>query len=201
MRYLKSGEACKVLQICPATLKAWKDGGIIKYKQLTSKKFLYDVDSVFEEEPNKKKGVAVYGRVSSSLQREDLDRQLELLKTYCIKNGSKPTYALSDIASGLNENRSGLNALMELVFKKEITKVVVTYKDRLTRFGFDYFKNIFNKFGVEIEVLDETPETNKSVESELTEDLISIIHHYSMKIYASRRKKLQQIKNILSEGG
>lgn len=200
MRYLKSGEACKVLQICPATLKAWKDRGIIKYKQLTSKKFLYDVDSVFEEEPNKKKGVAVYGRVSSSSQREDLDRQLELLKTYCIKNGSKPTYVLSDIASGLNENRSGLNALMELVFKKEITKVVVTYKDRLTRFGFDYFKNIFNKFGVEIEVLDETPETNKSVESELTEDLISIIHHYSMKIYASRRKKLQQIKNILSEG-
>lgn len=199
MRYLKSREACKELQICPATLKAWKDKGIIKYRQLTQRKFLYDVDSLLEVEPMRKESVAVYGRVSSSSQREDLDRQLELLKTYCITNGHKPAHVLSDIASGLNENRSGLNSLMELVFKKEITKVVVTYKDRLTRFGFDYFKNIFNKFGVEIEVLDETPETNKSVETELTEDLISIIHHYSMKIYSSRRKKMQQIKNILSE--
>lgn len=196
---MKSREACKELQICPATLKAWKDKGIIAYKRLTPRKFLYDVDSLFDDKPVKQDGVAVYGRVSTSSQREDLDRQLELLKTYCIANGEKPAHVLSDVASGLNENRSGLNALMRLVFGRKISKVVVTYKDRLTRFGFDYFKNIFNEFGVEIVVLDENPESNKDAEAELTEDLISIIHHYSMKMYASRRKKMRQIKSILSE--
>lgn len=103
------------------------------------------------------------------------------------------------MASGLNEERKGLNELMNLVFDRKICKVMVTYKDRLTRFGFDYFKSIFGKFGVEIEVLDENPETNKDVENELTRDLISIIHHYSMKIYSTRRKKLKKIKEIIEE--
>lgn len=198
MRYLKSSEICSELKISPATLKAWKDSGKILYKRLTTKKYLYDIDSILFDS-SIATDIAIYGRVSATSQKEDLDGQLELLKTYCFSKGIKPQYIISDIASGLNENRKGFNDLMNLVFDRKISKIFITYKDRLSRFGFDYFKNIFGKFGVEIEILDENPETNKSVENELTEDLISIIHHYSMKIYSSKRKKLQKIKDIIKE--
>ena len=197
MRYLKSCEICSELKISPATLKIWKDKNKIRYKKLSDRKYLYDIDSILNQ--SKSDEIAIYGRVSTTNQKEDLNRQIELLKTYCLSKGIKPTYVLSDIASGLNENRMGLNELLKLVFDKKISKVYITYKDRLSRFGFDYFKNIFSSFGVEIEILDENPDTNTSVEKELTEDLISIIHHYSMKIYSSRRKKLQKIKDILNE--
>lgn len=171
---------------------------MISYRKLSDKKYLYDVDSIIKDIKSSN-DVAVYGRVSSSTQKEDLNRQVELLKSYCLSRGIKPQYVISDVASGLNEERKGLNELMNLVFDRKICKVMVTYKDRLTRFGFDYFKSIFGKFGVEIEVLDENPETNKDVENELTRDLISIIHHYSMKIYSTRRKKLKKIKEIIEE--
>lgn len=197
MRYLKSCEICSELKISPATLKIWKDKNKICYKKLSDRKYLYDIDSILNQ--SKSDEIAIYGRVSATNQKEDLNRQIELLKTYCLTKGIKPTYVLSDIASGLNENRRDLNKLFKLVFDKKISKVYITYKDRLSRFGFDYFKNIFSSFGVEIEILDENPDTNTSVEQELTEDLISIIHHYSMKIYSSRRKKLQKIKDILNE--
>lgn len=197
MRYLKSSEICNELKISPATLKSWKDKGKIIFKKLSDRKYLYDIDSILNQDKNE--DVAIYGRISTTSQEEELNKQIELLKTYCFANGIKPKYVISDVASGLNEDRKGLNELFNLVFNKKISKVYVTYKDRLTRFGFNYFKNIFSSFGVEIEVLDDEPSSNNSVEKELTEDLISIIHHHSMKIYSSRRKKLQKIKDILNE--
>lgn len=187
-----------MLQICPATLKKWKDEGKIKYKKFSTKKYLYDIDSVLEGS-NETEDVAIYCRVSTSSQREDLNRQIELVKSYCISKGFIPKYVISDVASGLNENRKGLNELLNLVFDRKIKRVFVTYKDRLSRFGFDYFVNIFSKFGVEIVIIDESENSSNSNEEELTEDLISIIHHYSMKIYSSRRKKLQKISSLLKE--
>lgn len=187
-----------MLQICPATLKKWKDEGKIKYKKFSAKKYLYDIDSVLENS-NETEDVAIYCRVSTSSQKEDLNRQIELVKSYCISKGFIPKYIISDVASGLNENRKGLNELLNLVFDRKIKRVFMTYKDRLSRFGFDYFVNIFSKFGVDVIVLDESENQPKSNEEELTEDLISIIHHYSMKIYSSRRKKLQKISSLLKE--
>lgn len=198
MRYVKANETLKLLQICPATLKKWKDEGKIKYKKFSEKKYLYDIDSVLEG-TNETEDVAGYCRVSTSFQKEDLNRQIELVKSYCISKGFTMKYVISDIASGLNENRKGLNELLNLIFDRKIKKVFITCKDRLSRFGFDYFVNIFSKFGVEIIILDETENTSKSDEEELAEDLISIIYHYSMKIYSSRRKKLQKISSLLKE--
>ena len=73
----------------------------------------------------------------------------------------------------------------------------ISYKDRLTRFGFDYFKHIFEEFGTKIVVLDELEETNSDFQTELTNDLISIIHHFSMKLYSNRRKKLKEIEKLI----
>lgn len=89
MRFLKSSEVCAELKICPATLKAWKDKGMISYRKLSDKKYLYDVDSIIKDIKSSN-DVAVYGRVSSSTQKEDLNRQVELLKSYCLSRGIKP---------------------------------------------------------------------------------------------------------------
>ena len=140
MKYLKSSEICSELKISPATLKMWKDSGKISYKKLTTKKYLYDIDSILFDS-SISTDVAIYGRVSTTSQKDDLDRQLELLKSYCFSKGIKPQYIISDIASGLNENRKGFNDLMNLVFDRKISKIFITYKDRLSRFGFDYFKS------------------------------------------------------------
>ena len=79
-----------------------------------------------------------------------------------------------------------------------IDTVYVSFKDRLARFGFDYLKNLFAKYDTKIKVLDNFEESNKNFQEELTEDLISIIHHFSMKLYSNRRKKFKEIENILT---
>jgi predicted site-specific integrase-resolvase len=76
--------------------------------------------------------------------------------------------------------------------------VFISFRDRLSRFGFDYFKNLFAKYNTEIKVLDEFEETNKTFQEELTEDLIAIIHHFSMKLYSNRRMKFKEIESILN---
>ena len=88
-----------------------------------------------------------------------------------------------DIASGMNENRKEFNLLIDDVIKGNVKTVYITFKDRLTRFGFEYFKNLFGKFGTEIVVIDFNEESSSLFQTELTNDLISIIHHFSMKLY------------------
>ena len=80
---------------------------------------------------------------------------------------------------------------------EQINKVYITFKDRLTRFGFNYFKTMFENHGTEIIVLDNNEDTNNDYKTELVEDLISIIHQYSTKLYSNRRKELKEIEKIL----
>ena len=105
-----------------------------------------------EDEPTKNNTV-IYARVSTPKQKKDLDNQIDFLKKYCISNGINPYMVFSDIGSGMNEHRKGLNDMLSLVFKNEVSKIVISHKDRLTRFGFGYLENICNKFGVKIEIV------------------------------------------------
>jgi predicted site-specific integrase-resolvase len=116
-----------------------------------------------------------------------------------LSNGIKIDNIYQDIASGMNENRKSFNLLLETIFKREIKTIYITFKDRLSRFGFNYFKNIFSYFGTNIIVLDDKEETNKTYQQELMEDLLSIIHTYSMKLYTNRKKKIKEIEKIIKE--
>ena len=199
MRYVKSFEVQRELQITAGTLKRWKDCGKIKYKKLSQKKYLYDIDSVTDTEESvmfNQKNV-IYARVSSTGQKNDLENQIDLIKNYMLSNGIKPDAVFKDIGSGMSESRKSFHELLESVFKREVKCVFVSFKDRLTRFGFDYFKSIFEYFGTNIIVLDETNETPKSYQQEMCEDLIAIIHTYSMRLYNHRKKKLKQIESII----
>lgn len=197
MRYVSAKEAKCILQINATTLKSWKDKGIISFKKLSDKKYLYDVDSILNKKEDIKRKHVIYGRVSNTKQSNDLNTQIEMIKSYCISHGILVNEIYKDIASGMNENRKDFNLLLDEVLNGNIDTVYISFKDRLTRFGFDYLKNIFAKYNTKIFVIDDHEETNKTFQDELTEDLISIIHHFSMKLYSNRRKKFKDIENIL----
>ena len=196
MRLVSAKEAKEYFHITGPTLYQWKVKGKINAKQLSSKKILYDIDSFEDFQPKQKQNV-IYARVSNTKQSDDLDRQVEIVKSYAISNGFKIDKVYKDIASGMNENRKEFNLMLREIFAGNVDKVFVSYKDRLTRFGFDYFKHIFDEFGTKIVVLDELEETNSSFQKELANDLISIIHHFSMKLYSNRRKKLKEIEKLI----
>ena len=196
MRLVSAKEAKEYFHITGATLYQWKAKGKINAKQLSTKKILYDIDSFEEFQPKRKQNV-IYARVSNTKQADDLSRQIEIVKSYAISNGFKIDKVYKEIASGINENRKELNLMLREIFAGNVNKVFVSYKDRLTRFGFDYFRNIFSEFGVEIVVIDELEETNSDFQKELSNDLISIIHHFSMKLYSNRKKKLKEIEKLI----
>ena len=195
--WVSTKDALLALHITRKTLHSWAVSGKIQVKKLSTRKFLYNLNSVanFQEEVIRKN--VVYGRVSNTEQKDDLSRQLKLIKEYMIANGVIPDLVFSDIASGMNEDRTDLCKLLQLIIAGEINKVYISYKDRLTRFGFGYMEQIFKMHGTTIEIVNLTDESD--FQSELTEDLVSVIHHFSMEMHSNSRKMLKQVaKDLLT---
>ena len=137
-----------------------------------------------------------YCRVSSAKQKEELERQVENVKTYLITKGYQ-FKIISDIGSGINYDRKGLNQLIQMILQDEVSKVVVLYKDRLVRFGFELIENICEFKSVDIEVIDST---EKSEEQEVVEDLVQIITVFSCRLQGKRAKKTKDmIKELLND--
>ena len=143
MNYKSSKDTCTILQITKQTLKAWKDSGKLKHIKLSSKKYLYDVDSVLNNNSTEKRLNIIYSRVSNTKQANDLKTQTTFLTQFMVNNGIIPDVIFEDIASGMNDDRTNLNKLIQLVIENKVNKLYISYKDRLTRFGFGYFKQIF----------------------------------------------------------
>jgi predicted site-specific integrase-resolvase len=190
MLWLTSKEYCLKYKITNTTLKRWVELNKIKCNKISSRKFLY-----LDQNDQGDKLNVIYSRVSNTSQKNDLIAQTELIKTYMNYNGYIIDKVFSDIASGMNEERLEFNKLINLVLENKISNIFISTKDRLSRFGFNYLKNIFDKFNCNIIVLDNTD--TKSYENELTDDLLTIIHHFSMKYYSKRRNVLKNIKKSL----
>lgn len=197
MRWVNSRQLKKEIGITNQTLYNWRKENKVTYKEINKRTFLYDIDTVFGRNLVTTKKSIAYSRVSNSKQRDDLLRQEESIREYASKNGIKIDDYYKEVASGMNENRKEFNKIIEQVIENKINKIYVTYKDRFTRFGFSYFENLFKKFNCEIIVLNSTNET--TFEQELTQDLISIIHHFSMKMYSNRRIKLKELTKALED--
>ena len=185
--WITSKEYRKKYNITSQHLYALKKANKIETKQLFDKTFLIN-DTLIKND----KSIAIYARVSTSKQKNDLNNQIEYIKKYCISNGKNPEYIFSDIGSGMNESRKNLNELIKLIINNKISVVYISHKDRLTRFGYGYLENLFNLFGTVIKVIN--LEDEKSFQDELTEDLISIIHHFSMKFYGKRKNQINEIE-------
>jgi len=193
-KWVSSKEFRSLTKITSQHLYLLKKNNKIEYKQIFDKTFLYKLP---EELTNLETKIALYARVSTTKQKKDLENQIENLKTFCLGKGYTIDFVFSDIASGMNENRKGLNDLMNKIIEGEISNVIISHKDRLSRFGYGYLENIFNKFGCTITQIDSTEE--KSFQNELTEDLISIIHHFSMRFYGKRKNSLKNIEKTIKK--
>ena len=138
-----------------------------------------------------------YCRVSSHKQKDDLERQIENVKTYMYAKGYQ-FEIITDIGSGINYNKKGLNQIIDMVTNSEVEKIVVLYKDRLIRFGYELIENLCNKFGTTIEIIDNT---EKSEQQELVEDLVKIITVFSCKLQGKRAGKARKlVKELIEEG-
>lgn len=193
MPLMRVKEASEYTGLHPNTIRKYIDEGRIKGNRMGSqeqrvveKAELDRFLGKLEEEPE---GVAIYARVSTRKQKNSgsLDRQKSRLLDYCESKGLRVVHTVTDVASGINENRNGLSKLINFSEKGKINQIVVEYKDRLARFGYDYLQRLFSAYGVDIECVDENGE--KSYEEELVEDMLAIVSSFSARLYGRRGGK------------
>ena len=190
---LSAKQVKELYHITGQTLYNWRENNHIEYKKLPSGRYMYS-ELVPTNKESKRQNV-IYSRVSNTKQKDDLVKQQRILREYMTSNGFIVDKIYSDIASGMNSDRNDFNNMISDCFDGKIDKIFITYKDRFIRFGFDYFVNILKKLDVEIVVINAT--TEEDFQPELTNDLISIIHHFSMKLYSNRRKELKELETKL----
>ena len=198
-QFYSTNEILEMFNIHRQTLFQWRKKGLISYQIIGKRKFIYkkeDVEKILGITNNQKKKNVIYCRVSNQKQENDLIKQKQILSDYCNSNGFIIDTIYSEIASGMNENRSEFNKMITSVLNNEISNIFITYKDRFTRFGFDYFQNICKQFDCNIVVLNNKID-EENFEKELTDDIISVIHHFSMKLYSKRRKKLKKLQELI----
>ena len=135
--------------------------------------------------------VAIYGRVSTKKQEENLNRQVERLRQYCKEKEYENPIEFTEIASGLNDKRRQFHKMIDTVIRKEINLIVVEYKDRLSRFGLQLIYHFFEGLGCKIEVIE--AESSKDENKELVDDMLALITSFSARLYGKRggRKKLK----------
>jgi len=182
-----------LIDVNPQTLRNWDKEGKLKpayvnpdtgYRYYSEEQLQEQLGKIAEE-----KIVVGYCRVSSKKQQADLERQVQNMKTYLLAQG-KPFKIVTDIGSGIHYNKKGLNEVIDLVMDKKVSKIVVLYKDRLVRFGYELIKNICDKNNVSIEIIDHN---EKSEQEEVVEDLVQIITVFSCKLQGKRSKKTKEL--------
>lgn len=187
-QFLPSRKACQILGVHPNTLRNWEaDSKIITIKTPSGQR-LYDINNFILKkiEINFQRINYIYSRVSSNNQKTDLKTQTELLKLKYPNHN-----VICDIGSGLNYKRKGFKTILDACLSGTIGQVVVTHKDRLCRFGFDMVEYLIKSSGGEILVLNNVA---SSPSEEMVQDITSIIHVFSSRLYGLRKYK-QQIKN------
>ena len=196
------GKFSKETGISISTLRRWDKENIYKPTFVTEGGTRYysedQLNTIISgsSEINKSKKIIGYCRVSSQKQKDDLERQVDNVKTYMLAKGYS-FEIITDIGSGINYNNKGLNKLLDLVTDNQVDKIVIMYKDRLVRFGYELLENLCTKHNTVIEIIDNTEKTE---EQELVEDLIQIITLFSCRLQGKRAHKAKKIlKELLSD--
>ena len=202
MKYYSIGEFAKQIGKTIQTLRNWDKKNILKPSHVTQGGTRYYSQEQLnhflglksEKQINKK--IIGYCRVSSHKQKDDLERQIENVNTYMYAKGYQ-FEIITDIGSGINYNKKGLNQIIDMVTNSEVEKIVVLYKDRLIRFGYELIDNLCNKFGTIIEIIYNTEKTD---EQELVEDLVQIVTVFSCRLQGKRANKAKKmIKELIED--
>ncbi len=203
---LSISQAARMLGVHPQRLRAWEKRGLIKPVRLPSGVRRYPLSEI--ERILRSGGVAaeaetavLYARVSTKKQADakNLERQLERLRVYARERGYQVAGEHTDVASGLNQNRRGLERVLKAAERGEFKKLLIEYPDRLARFGYAYLERHLRHCGVEIEVTSQKePEDSHA---ELVKDLLAIVTSFSARLYGARggRKIRQGLRELIED--
>lgn len=191
--YVSTAIATKLLQVTSQTLRRWNKEGKINSIRTPSDIRMYSLEDIHNilgwDKPSLSKPKIAYCRVSSKKQMDDLTRQENFFRS------NFPNHELvSDIASGINWKRKGLQTILERAMSGKLSEVVVAHRDRLCRFAFELIEWILKANSVKLVVLDQ--EDEKNTEKELADDILSIVHVYSCRSMGRRRYKNKENKDI-----
>ena len=202
-RYVAIGEASKALDVSITTLRRWEAEGKLIPERTAGRQRRYDLAKLkpewFHAAQEDRKTIA-YARVSSHDQKDDLERQKQVLELYCAKQGW--TFeVIADLGSGMNYNKKGLKRLLEEIIEGRVGRLVVAHKDRLLRFGAELVFAICEAKDVEVLIINQGVDT--TFEQDLAEDVLEIITVFSARLYGSRsrknRKLLDGVKRAVEE--
>ena len=193
-KYYRIGEAAKLLCVTPQTVRKYAQHGKIKYTKTPGGQTIYLKASIDEylkgiDTPiTTEEKIGFYLRTSDHQPAKIAEQERQLKEIY-----GEPVKIYKDTASGLNENRKGLQRLLDDAQNGTINKIVITQQDRLTRFGYTYLKRLIETYGCQLEAAFDAP--NKTLQEELIQDFMQLIASFSGKYY--RLRGYQQRKQLL----
>lgn len=192
-QYYKPKDFAKLIGVSVKTLQRWDNEDILKALRTPTNRRYYTYTQylsykglITSTESNKQN--VIYARVSTRNQKDDLVNQVQFLKQYCNAKGMIISKCIEDYGSGLNYNRKQWNLLLDSVMNNEIETIIISHKDRFIRFGYTWFERLCNKFGTTILVVNNE---ELSPQEELVQDIISILHVFSCRLYGLRKYKNQ----------
>ncbi len=199
-RLLSPSKVARIFGVSRAAVIKWIRTGKIRAMEVHRQwRIPYsEVERLLRGEVLRPRRVAIYARVSGSTQKDDLERQIRALRGWVRKiYGDVEVVEVTDIGSGINTKRRGLWKLVEMARRKQVDAVVVAYKDRLTRFGFEYLEELFKAYGVKVVVAFQ--EEPKDYMQELMEDLVAIVTSFAARIYGRRSKKYRKVVKAVED--
>lgn len=195
----KPNEFAELLNVSVRTLQRWDNEGKLKAFRTPTNRRYYTYEQYLEykgiaKSEIKRKNI-IYTRVSTSNQKDDLKNQIDFLRQYTNSSGIIIDEVIEDYGSGLNYNRKKWNKLIDECMLNEIDTIYITHKDRFIRFGYSWFERFLNKFNVKIIVVNNE---DLSPQEELVQDIVSILHVFSCRIYGMRKykKKIEEDEDI-----
>ncbi len=179
-------EAAYLLGVSTDTLRRWEKEGKITSSRTEGGHRRYDLTDILKDKEDE--GLTIlYARVSTRPQLKDLARQIAVLETYAEIKGWKNCQTIKDIGSGVNYRKKGLSKLLSILVEGQATRLVLTTKDRLLRFGSELVFSLCELYGVEVVILNKDPDS--SPEEELVKDVLEIITVFSAKLHSMRSRK------------
>lgn len=188
-------EAAEALGVSAQTLRRWeREGRLLPDERTAGGRRRYDLARLkpekFRSQAEAVRKTVAYARVSSHDQKDDLERQKQVLELYCARQGW--TFeVIADLGSGMNYHKKGLKKLLEAIIEGQVGRLVITHKDRLLRFGAELIFAICEAKNVEVVILNQGEDT--TFEEDLAKDVLEIITVFSARLYGSRSRKNQKL--------
>lgn len=193
------GEAARLLGVSTSTLRRWDENGTLVPERTAAGHRRYDLaklrPELYRSSAEAERRTVAYARVGSNDQKKDLERQAQMLESYCAQHGW--TFELiSDLGSGMNYQKRGLKKLLNAILNGEVGRLVVTNKDRLLRFGAELVFAVCEAKNVEVVILNRGEDA--PFEEDLATDVLEIISVFSARLYGRRSRKNQELLDRLA---